>query len=173
MADPVAGQSSPAAGPSSSAARESDNEVVVGHGSPLGKEESKKSLESRTVQGDCHDVFGITLDVHTSSLTGAASDGGGIETYANAIVRGRVGAASVISDQSEDNGGFVPVRKKGSAAAAGIRTRGQQSLRIVSRLKGAYRVDCTPFHLSNISLTSSVEDVITFCRLKRVTIIVG
>ena len=119
------------------------------------------------MQGDCHDVFGMTLDFHTSSLTGAASDGGGTETYADAIVRGRVGAAS---DQSEGNGGFVPVRKKGSAAASGTRTRGQQSLRIASRPKGADRVDCTPFHLSNISLTSSVEDVITFCRLKRVTV---
>ena len=84
--------------------------------------------------------------------------------------RTRMPFSRVMLEPHLTNGGFVPVRKKGSAADSGTRTRGQQSLRIVSRLKGAYRVDCTPFHLSNISLTSSVEDVITFCRLKRVTI---
>ena len=32
------------------------------------------------------------------------------------------------------------------------------------------RVACKPFHLSGVSPTSTVEDVVTFCRLKRVNI---
>ena len=42
--------------------------------------------------------------------------------------------------------------------------------KVASRLKGAERIACTPYHLSGVSPVSSEDDVVTFCRLKNVTV---
>ena len=72
-----------------------------------------------------------------------------------------------------DGDGFVHVRRNRkrntTKPADGLGSR-QPSCKIASRLEGAKRIKYTPFHLSRVSPSSTVEDVVTHCRLKGITV---
>ena len=71
-------------------------------------------------------------------------------------------AARRAAVDSED--GFVfPKRKRSTGKKDAV-------YKVASRLKGAERIACTPYHLSGVSPVSSEDDVVTFCRLKSVTV---
>ena len=106
-----------------------------------------------------------------SSIAPPAS-GAGVDTASGGTSYSDVARPSADGGVCDD--GFVPFtkrRKQQAAKSASARTSSRaQSLKVASRLKGAVRVKCTPFHLSGVSPSSSMEDVITFCRLKGVLV---
>ena len=79
---------------------------------------------------------------------------------------------STVVDASTADGFTRVVRRKRSRGTGGrVPVSSQQASRSASTgLRGAERVRCKAFHLARVSLESTPQDVIAFCRKARVTV---
>ena len=128
--------------------------------------DSKRSVPC----GDCGELSSlrdVVKDINTTDSSSASARGSSGTFYADQV---RQGGLNELND-AQANDGFTRVgrrkpRRSGYDLAAPIPTTRSFS----SGLRGAERLRCKAFHLSRVSLESTPEDVIAFCRRAQVTV---
>ena len=83
---------------------------------------------------------------------------------------GTAASANASSGLNQERDGFQLIGKNGRPVRHESKVKRSTGIKQRGHLKGAVRVHCMPFHLSGISLESDADDIVSYCRSKKVAI---
>ena len=92
---------------------------------------------------------------------------GGSSSWADTIA-----SVNASSGLNQERDGFQLIGKNGRPVRHASKDKRSTGISVKQRghLKGAVRVHCMPFHLSGISLESDADEIVFYCRSKKVAI---